>query len=56
MPILRALLGLTFFCLVAWLLSSDRRRVNPRVVAGGLLIQFALALAILKWEAGKKAL
>ncbi len=56
MPILRALLGLAFFCLVAWLLSSDRRRVNPRVVAGGLLIQFALALAILKWEAGKKAL
>ena len=43
MLITRALLGLAFFCLVAWLLSSDRRRVPWRVIAIGISAQFVLA-------------
>ncbi len=45
---LRALLGLAFFILVAWLLSSDRRRFPVRVVAWGLGMQLVLALFLLK--------
>lgn len=56
MTILRALLGLAFFCGVAWLMSSDRRRVNLRVVAGGIGLQVALALLILRTEVGRRAL
>ncbi|MFT7078012.1 MAG: CNT family concentrative nucleoside transporter, partial [Planctomycetota bacterium] len=52
MPILRALLGLAFFCGVAWLLSTDKKRINVRVVAGGILLQFGLALIILKTDWG----
>lgn len=55
-PILRALLGLAFFCVVAWLLSTDRRRVNVRVLVGGLAMQLALALVILRTEVGRGAL
>lgn len=55
-PVLRALLGLAFFCLVAWLLSTDRKRVNVRVLAGGLAMQLALALVILKTDFGGQAL
>jgi CNT family concentrative nucleoside transporter len=56
MTILRALLGLLFFCGVAWLMSSDRRRVNLRVVFGGIAMQVALALLILKWDMGRDLL
>ena len=49
---LRAIIGLIFFCGVAWLVSSDRRRVNLRIVAGGIGIQVFLALLILKTEGG----
>jgi CNT family concentrative nucleoside transporter len=56
MTILRALLGLAFFCGLAWLLSSDRRRVNGRGIVGGLVLQLALALVVLKWEGGRQAL
>lgn len=56
MNILRALLGLAFFCGVAWLMSSDRRRVNLRVVFGGIGLQVALALLILRTDAGRRVL
>ncbi len=56
MPILRALLGLLFFCGVAWLLSSDKKRINVRVVLGGIMLQFALALIILKTTIGATVL
>ena len=36
MVIARALLGLAFFCAVSWLMSSDRRRVEPRIVVLGI--------------------
>ena len=56
MPILRALIGILFFIAVAWLLSSHKRRVNPRVVIGGIAIQLALALLILKTNIGRDVL
>ena len=56
MPTLRALLGIAFFCGVAWLLSSHKKRINLRVVAGGIALQFGLALIILKTDAGRAVL
>ena len=56
MPILRALLGLAFFCGVAWLLSTDKKRINVRVILGGIALQFGLALIILRTEVGRRVL
>ena len=44
--------GLFVMMLAAWLLSSNRWRVRPRIVVGGLLLQFAFALLILKTGPG----
>jgi len=56
MIILRALLGLLFFCALAWLMSSHKRRVNVRLVVAGLLMQIALAVIILRTDLGRGAL
>lgn len=50
---LRCLLGIVFFCGVAWLLSSDRRRFPWRIVLVGLGLQFALAFWILNASSGR---
>jgi len=55
MPYLRALIGLAFFCLVAWLLSSHRQRVPWRVVGAGIVMQVVLGLAVLKTDLGRRA-
>lgn len=52
MEFLRALPGIGFFCVVAWLLSSERRRFPWRVVLLGLVLQFALAAFILDTDSG----
>ncbi len=54
MIVLRALLGLFFFCGVAWLLSSHRRRFPWRVVLFGLALQLGLAGLILGTVAGQE--
>jgi CNT family concentrative nucleoside transporter len=54
MLLARAALGVLFFCLVAWALSSDRRRVPWRVVAFGIAMQWALAWFILDTDAGSE--
>ena len=56
MNILRALMGLAFFCGLAWLMSSDRKRVELRVLLGGLGMQLLLAVIVLKTELGREAL
>jgi CNT family concentrative nucleoside transporter len=43
----RALLGIAFFCFVAWLLSSHRKHFPWRVVVLGLLMQVSLGALIL---------
>lgn len=53
MLILRTILGLGFFCFVAWLLSSDRKRVPWRVIIWGLGLQFLLAALLLNTEWGR---
>lgn len=55
MTLLRALIGIAFFCLVAWLASEDRRRVPWRVVLWGLGTQAALAWLVLGTEVGASA-
>lgn len=52
MTIVRAALGVAFFCLVAWLLSSDRKRVPWRVVGWGLGLQVLLAWFVLGTSGG----
>ncbi len=52
MTILRAGLGVVFFCLLAWLLSIDRRRFPWRVVLWGVGLQVVLAFLVLRTGTG----
>jgi len=56
MTVARALLGLAFFCAIAWVMSSDRRRIDVRVIVLGIGMQVLLALLILKTGPGRDAL
>ncbi|MCE7974210.1 MAG: NupC/NupG family nucleoside CNT transporter [Leptolyngbya sp. PLA1] len=44
----RGLLAVGLFVLMGYLLSTDRRRVNLRVVLGGLILQIVVALVCLR--------
>ena len=44
---MRGLLGMAALLAVAWVLSEDRRRIPWRTVAGGVLLQLALAALLL---------
>lgn len=48
-----SVLGILVFLSLAWLMSSHKRRVNPRIIVGGLLLQFGLALFVLRTAAGE---
>lgn len=52
----RAALGIFFFLLIAWLMSSHKRRLNWRVIAFGIAMQLVLGFLILKWEPGRDGL
>jgi CNT family concentrative nucleoside transporter len=39
--------------LLAWLISSNRRKINYRILGGGVLLQFLFALFILRSKPGK---
>ena len=54
MSILRALLGLVFFCVIAWLMSSRRDRFPWRVVVFGIAAQVFLGWAILRTTIGQQ--
>lgn len=49
-----SVLGIVVFIGLAWLMSSHKRRVNPRIIAGGLLLQFLLAVFILWTTIGSR--
>ncbi len=49
----RGLLGIAVFLLIAWLLSTDRKRINWRLVGVGLGLQFVFAILILKTRGGE---
>lgn len=53
MHLARGLLGIATLLLIAWLLSSQRRRFPVKVVVGGLVLQFGLALVVLKTPYGQ---
>ena len=48
MDILRAVLGLAVFVALAWWMSTDRRNVNWRLVGSGVVLQFVIALLVLR--------
>tara|TARA_B100000212_G_scaffold338809_1_gene316013 strand:+ start:1526 stop:2869 length:1344 start_codon:yes stop_codon:yes gene_type:complete len=45
---LRAVIGVVGLLALAYVFSEDRRKVNWRVVGGGLALQFAIALGVLR--------
>ena len=47
-----SVLGIAVFIGLAWLMSSHKTRVNPRIIVGGLLLQFAFAAIILQTNVG----
>lgn len=47
MDILRGITGIFLVVLIAYLFSSDRKRIDWKLVGGGLFLQIAFALAIL---------
>ncbi|MFQ5430654.1 MAG: NupC/NupG family nucleoside CNT transporter [Phycisphaerae bacterium] len=54
MPVARGILGIGGLMLLAWLFSSNRRRFPWKIVIGGLVLQWGLALLILRSETGKR--
>jgi CNT family concentrative nucleoside transporter len=48
-----SLFGLFAMIGLAWLMSEHKRRINIRVVVGGLLLQFCFALLVLKTDPGR---
>ncbi len=52
---MRGLLGIAAMLLLAWAISENRWRVPVRVVVAGVLLQFAVALALLKFPPAAKA-
>ena len=56
MAILNCVIGIAFIFLVAFLLSNNKSKIKWRTVIIGFLIQFAFALAALKWSVGRYVL
>ncbi|WP_107854860.1 NupC/NupG family nucleoside CNT transporter [Neisseria weaveri] len=56
MGVLNSLLGMAVLIAIAVLLSSNRRAINIRTVAGAFLIQVALGALVLYVPAGRKVL
>ena len=52
---MRGLLGIAVLLLFAWAISEDRFRVPLRVIAAGVLLQFAAAVLLLKVPLASKA-
>lgn len=52
MDIARGMLGLAFFCFVAWLLSSHKKKFPWRIVLTGLGLQVVLGWLLLKTTSG----
>ncbi len=48
-----SLLGLFVMMLIAWLMSTHKKKVSPRIVIGGLALQFIFALFVLKTAPGQ---
>ena len=53
---LQSVLGIAAILGMVYVLSSDRRAISRRVVAWGLVLQWAFALLVLRWEPGRNAI
>jgi len=53
MPRIISLLGLLVMIFLAWVLSVERRRMNIRLILSGILLQFTLAVLILRTSVGQ---
>jgi CNT family concentrative nucleoside transporter len=51
--VLRGIAGTVFLLAIAWVLSSNRRRFPLRTVLGGIALQWALGLAVLRTDLGR---
>jgi CNT family concentrative nucleoside transporter len=56
MQVLWGIGGMVVLLAIAFLLSNNRRAINPRTVFGALAIQVVLGVIVLYWGAGKRAL
>jgi concentrative nucleoside transporter, CNT family len=54
MQILRGILGILGFCFLAWLLSTNRKRIPWRALVGGIGLQIGLAALILSTAGGRR--
>jgi len=45
---LQGIVGILFLTSLAWLISENRRAVRPRIIFTGFIVQFSLALVLLK--------
>lgn len=52
---LTSVLGILVFIFLAWLMSSHKRRISPRMIVGGLILQFSFAAIILQTAWGSRA-
>jgi CNT family concentrative nucleoside transporter len=52
---MQGLLGIAVLLLLAWAISEDRFHVPVRVVVAGVLLQFAIAVVLLKFPPASKA-
>lgn len=48
----QGLIGIALLLAIAWGLSTNRRRINPRIVISGMLLQVAFAVVILRTPVG----
>ncbi|PHQ32534.1 NupC/NupG family nucleoside CNT transporter [Rhodopirellula bahusiensis] len=53
-PRMVCVLGIVVFVAMAWSISTDRRRFPWRIVIGGLLLQFTLAVLVLQTDLGRQ--
>src|SRR5215213_7673490 len=56
MQVLWGVGGMVVLLAIAFLLSTNRRAINPRTAFGALAIQVTLGVIVLYWGAGKRAL
>ena len=48
----QGLIGVAVLLAIAWLLSNNRRRISPRIIIWGMLLQIGFAVLILKTPVG----
>ena len=56
MQVLWGIGGMVVLLAIAFLLSNNRRTINPRTVFGALALQVVLGVIVLYWGAEKRAL